>query len=288
MTGPTHRFALCAALLLAACSRGGDKDPAVVLERASTVAQQLQSASFEASFSYDAGETGMRVAGDAQGTLADGGRHMSFSFDADVTSQGEGADQTVSAAGDVIVAGENEAYIRLTRVDGSIPFLPGVGLVSDDALDKWFLSGSASSGAVSVSPDPSFIALQTRILAVTEDRSYQEIDGHECYVYDVEIDQRKAVEFLESIARQRGEVFDRQAAETYVASYVARGTMWIDADTSVIRRISWSFESAPGMGDMSASLTFRLSKHDEPVEIAPPAEYAPLSDLLPAVSLPAL
>jgi len=288
MTGHKHRFVFCVALLLAACSRGGSEDPAVVLERASTVAQQLQSAAFDASFSYDAGDTGLSIEGTARGLLADGGRQMSFSFDADVTSQEEGVDRTVSAAGDVVVAGENEAYIRLSRLDGSIPFLPGVGLVSEDALDTWFLSGSTSSGAIAVSPDPSFIALQTRILAVTDDKSYQEIDGHDCYAYDVEIDPRKAAEFLQSIASQRGEPFDRQAADTFIASYVARGTMWIDVDTSVIRQISWSFESAPGMGDMSASLMLHLSDHNEPVEITPPMEYSPLTDLLPASSLPAL
>lgn len=288
MTGSTHRLAICAALVLAACSRGGSEDPATVLERASSVAQQLQSAAFDASFSYDAGVTGLSVEGTAQGVLAEGGRQMSFSFDADVTSQEDGVDTTVSAAGDVVVAGENEAYIRLSRLDGSIPFLPGIGLVSEEALDTWFLSGSTSSGAVAVSPDPSFIALQTRILTVTQDKSYEEIDGRDCYAYDVEIDQRKAVEFLEDTARQRGEPFDRTAAETFVASYVARGTMWIDAETSVIRQIAWSFESAPGTGDMSASLTLHLGKHDEPVEITPPSAYSPLSDLLPAVSLPAL
>lgn len=287
-TGYTHRFAIGATVLLTACSRGGAEDPSVVLERASTTAQQSQSAAFDARFSYDAGERGMRVDASTDGMIADGGRQMSFSFDADVTTQQEGVDRTVSAAGDVIVAGENEAYVRLSKVDGSVPFLPGIGLVSEEALDTWYQTGEGQADPVSLSPDPSFIAMQTRVLTVTDDRSYEQVDGHDCYAYDVEIDPEKALGFLRSAAEQRGQPFDAAAAETFLSSFVAHGTMWIDAETFVIRRIEWTFGSAPQHGDMQGTFGVHFDRHGEQVEIAPPVEFSPLSDILSAVSLPTL
>jgi hypothetical protein len=287
LTGRKHRFAIGAVLVLAACSRGGDEDPAAVLERAAAKAQQVRSASFDATIAYSS--PALSADGSVEGTMADGGKRMAFRFDADVTTREEGADKTVSTEGDVVVAGENEAYVKLSRLDGSVLFLPGVGLVPDTALGRWFLAGSTASGAVDVTPDPSFVAQQARTLAVTDDRSYEEVDGHRCYVYDVTVDHAKAVEFLAETANRQGKPFDKEAAETFVSSYDARGTVYIDAETSVIRRIDWTIDPAPGQ-ENGAGVVLRLhmSKHDEPVEISPPAEYAPLSELFTDVPLPAL
>ena len=278
-TGNIHRFALCAALLLAACSRGGSEEPSVVLERATAKAQDLRSAAFDARFSYSAAEPAMSLSGTAEGTLADGGRQLSFSFEGDVTMPAEGLDQTVSVAGDVLVADQNETYLRIDRVNGSVLMLPGVGLVPTDMLDTWFLIGSASgTGAAAVTPDPSFLAMQTQTLTVTKDRSYEDVDGHECYAYNVTIDPAKMLAFLERTARERGEAFDRAEAETFLASFVATGTIWIDAESSVIRRITWNFENASGSPDMTGFFTLHFENHDEPVEISPPADAVPFPD----------
>lgn len=289
MTGHKHRFAICSALVLAACSRGGTEDPAVVLERAASKAQQLQSAAFDATFSY--ATEGFVASGSAEGELADGGKRMAFSFDADVTMRAEGADQTVSAAGDVVVAGENEAYVKLSSLEGSVLFLPGIGLVPESALGTWYLAGGSGSGSLNagVSPDPSFIATQAKTLVVTDDRSYETVDGHECYAYDVTVDPQKAVEFLAETASRQGTPFDRVAAENFVSSYDARGTLLIDAETFVIRRIDWTIEPASGQeGADRTSFSIHLNGHDEPVEISPPADARPLSELLSATPLPAL
>lgn len=287
MTGRIHRFALCATLVLAACSRGADADPAEVLEKAATAAQQLRSASFDAEFSYDSPV--LRVDGSADGTLADGGRRMSFGFDAAMSMREEGVDRTVTARGDVIVAGENEAYVRIGGVEGSVLFLPGIGLVPEQALNKWIRAGDASAPVdEALTPDPAFIARQARTLVVTDDRSFEKIDGRSCYVYDVAIDQAKAVAFLEETARARGEPFDRAAAETFLSSYESAGTVYIDAETSVIRRIDWTFGAAPGQPDVHGSFSLRLHDHDEPVEISPPTDALPVDQLLPGSSLLAL
>lgn len=286
-TGRIHRFAVLATLALAACSSGGNEDPAAVLEKAAAKAQQLQSAAFNANFSYDAQP--MSIGGTADGTLADGGKRMSFAFSVDTTIRGTGADRTVSAKGDVVVAGENEAYVRLDRVDGSILYLPGIGLVPEEALHRWIRTGQGIATADDdLTPDPAMIARQTRTLDVVRDRSYQTIDGRKCFVFDVTIDHDRMLAFLEETARTRGESFDRAAAETFLSSYESEGVAYIDASTYVIRRIDWTFSAAPGQPDMEGSFSIRLRDHDAPVEITPPSDAASLDDVLPDTTLPAL
>jgi hypothetical protein len=289
MTGYIHRFAICSVLLLAACSRGGTEDPSVVLERAATNAQQLRSAAFDVVFSH--ATEGFLASGSANGKLADGGKRMAFSFEADVTMRMEGVGQTVSTAGEVVVAGENEAYVKLSSLDGSVLFLPGIGLVPDSSLGTWYMVGGSGSGSLDsgVSPDPSFIAAQAKTLVVTDDRSYETVDGHECYAYDVTVDPQKAVEFLAETASRQGKSFDRAAAETFVSSYDARGTVLIDAETFVIRKIDWVIEPASGRESADkTSFSIRLSEHDAPVEISPPSDAKPLVELLSETPLPAL
>lgn len=287
MTGKKHRFAYCAILLLAGCSRGSTEEPSVVLERAATTAQQLQSASFDVSFSYDSSQPDIAASGTAEGTLAEGGRQLSFHFDGDMTTATEGPDQTVSVKADVVVADENETYLKIESIDGNVMFLPGIGLVPDDMLDRWFFIGS-SSGASTVTPDPSFLEMQTQSLTVLKDRGYEDVDGRDCYAYDVTIDRVKMAAFFERIAQERGQTFDREGTETFLASYEMNGTIWIDAETSVIRRISWNFENAADSSDMSGSFTIHFTDHNEPVEISPPAGAVPISDVLPTSPLPLL
>lgn len=278
MSGRPHRFAICAALLMAACSERPTEDPAVVFERAALTAQQLQSAVFDATISYDAG-TGMSVNGTINGLLADGGKQLSMTVDGDMIVPSDGLDQAVSVHGEIIVAGEGETYMKIARLDGSLPFLPGVGLVSDDMIDRWFrIGGGSSSGVVAITPDPSFLELQTQSLTVVQDRSFEQVDEHRCYAYDVTLDPAKTVAFLENVAAERNQPFDRAAAEAFVAAYAAKGTIWIDAETSVIRRITWSFE---GTEEPRAMLTFslHLTEHNQPVMIVPPSDTVPLPAL---------
>lgn len=283
MSGRIHRFAICAGALLAACSRGGAEDPAVVLERAASTAMQLRSAAFVANVEYDMPDDGVHANVAADGVLAEGGRQLSFAFDLSLTMPGpQGPAQTVTAEGDVVVADEREAYLRIARADGSTLFLPGIGLIPADMLDRWFRLGDGEAAdAAGVTPDPSFVAMQAQVIRVTRDRSYATVDGERCYVYDVTIDAAKALAFLERAASEAGRPFDRAEAETFLRSYVAEGTVWIDEDTSVIRRIDWSFESAPGADIATGSFSLRLSDHDEPVEIAPPMDAVPLETALP-------
>ncbi len=288
LTGLRHRFTFCALLLLAACSRGGAEDPAIVLERAVANAQRIESARFDISFFYSSETDGLKLDGTANGVLGEGGRQLSFSFDADITTRNEGADQTVEAGGDIIVTGENESYMRITRADGSVLFLPGIGLVPEDMLNRWFALGGTSSGAAAVTPDPSFIAMQTHALRVLRDRSYEKVDGFRCYAYDVTIDAPKLVEFLETTAKQREEPFDRPSAQALIDAYDAEGTVWIDESSSVIRRISWTFTGKDSSTHSRASLSLHLQDHNLPVKIAPPIGAVPMNDVLSDPALPSL
>lgn len=283
--GILHRSALCAALLLGSCSPAPAEDSATVLGKAVAKAHTLESAVFSAKFSYEIPTPYMSFSAGAEGSLADGGRQLKFSFDAKATTAGDPLHQTISVEGDVIVADEQETYLRLDSVIGSVPILPGIGLVPAEMLGTWFRIGSSST-AGTVTPDPSIMAMQTEALMVTRDRSFEKVGGRDCYAYDVTIDRSKLLTLLEKIAQERGEPFDRVQAEKFLSAYEARGTIWIDAQTYVIREIAWIFENAPGSPVMEASLNMQLRDHDEAVEIVPPADAVPYSDTMNASSLP--
>lgn len=287
MTGPPHRFAFCALLVLAACTPGGGEPPETVLARAAAQVQQLQSAVFDASFSYAGGVPVFRAEGRIDGVLAEAGRQLSFALEGSMTVPSEGPERTVSVDADVVVAGEGEAYVRLRRADGSVLLLPGVGLVPEEALDRWFsVGGGTASGAQALTPDPSLIALQTEAVVVTKDRGYDTVDGERSHAYDIAIDRAKMLAFLERVSVERSQPFDRTSAEALLDAYEAAGTIWIDASTSVLRRVSWTFESTGDAPASRATLSLHLSKHNEPVTIAPPADAVPLKEGLPNAILP--
>lgn len=284
-TGQKHRYLLAAAVLLASCAPRPHEEPTVVLDRAAAKARQLQSASFEGNFSYRTAQPEISVSGTMRGDMADGGRQLSFNLTGDMTMPADGPDQTVSVDADVIVADENETYLRIDRMEGSVLMLPGIGLIPSDMQHKWFSMISAT-GATAVTPDPSFLELQTQTLAVERDRSFQKVGGHECFAYDVTLDPEKFLAFLERTAQERGQPFKRDEARAFVDSIDAHGTIWIDAETSVIRSVSWQLKNTPGHADMSASFTATFDGHDEPVEIAPPADAVPFTDAMSSVQLP--
>ncbi len=286
LTGKIHRLSFCAVLVLAACSRGGAEEPSIVLERAASAARQLQSAAFDAAVSYETPKSSMAAA--LVGSLAEAGRQLSFALDGTITTETEGFDQTVSIGADVTVAGEGEAYVRLRRADGGILMLPGVGLVPQELLGRWFRTGGTTASGSGLTPDPGLIAMQTQVLTVTKDRSYEDVDGERCYAYDVILDRTKLLAFLERVARERGDPFEREQAIALLDAYDAEGTIWIDASTSVIRRVSWKFVSVGDAPHTRATLTLRFKNHNEPVTIVPPADASSLSDALPAANLPAL
>lgn len=289
ITGTIRRFSALGLLLLVACARGGADDPAVVLERASSIAHQLQSSAFDVAFTYTTAGSAVKIDGTAEGVMADAGNQLSFSVDAAITMPTNGLDQTVETQGDIVVMGEGEAYVRVQRADGSVLFLPGIGLIPSDMLDRWIRIGNGSgSGSVGLTPDPSFIGLQTEALLVTEDRSYERIDGRDCYAYDVSLVRSKALAYFERIATERNEPFDRVAAEAFLDSYLATGTIWIDDETSVIRRILWTFAGSGEAEGTIVTFDLHLYDHNEPVTIIAPTGATNVNDLMPSTSLPIL
>lgn len=245
----------------------------------------MRSASFDGSFSYRSIQPKVSLSGTTTGTMADGGRQLSFNMSGDLTLPADGPDQTVSIDADVIVADENETYLRIDRMEGSVLMLPGIGLLPADMQHRWF-SMVTQSGSSTVTPDPSFLELQTEALVVEADRSFQDIDGHECYVYDVALDPAKLLAFFERTAKERQQPFKREEAQEFIESIEAHGTVWIDAESSVLRSISWRLKNAPGHPEMSASFTVTFDNHDLPVEISPPADAVPFVDAVADSPLP--
>ncbi len=206
-----------------------------------------------------------------EGSIGQGGRQIMFDTRADITMPTMGAGQSLTVEADVVVPAEEETYLRIRRADGSMLFLPGIGLLPTELVGKWFSVGTPGEGdGIVVTPDPSLLTLQTQAVRVTNDRSYEDIDERSCYVYDVELDREAAFLFLKRVAEERDQPFDDKAAEDFLRSIEAVGTIWIDSESLVVRRIEWQIDSVGEAPEMHADISLHLSKHNEPVAILPP------------------
>jgi hypothetical protein len=94
----------------------------------------------------------------------------------------------------------------------------------------------------------------------------------------VTIDKDKLQEFLAEVARREGIV---NPALPDFSSINAIGHLWIDADTFVIHRLSWTITSNNALKPLHIDILVDLTHQNEPVTITPPAGAEPFP--IPAV-----
>lgn len=272
---------LCSVVLLSSCTRAGSLPPTQVLHKAAEAGQLLSSAAFSVSADFS-GETDLldgRWDGtlNASGTLTDGGRQLQFTFTADTKQKTEGkGDSDIALSADVVVAAENEVYLKLHTftIDPPSSILPPDLLKA--LLAQWWIipSGSgADTPSDSITPDPSLLRMQASVIRVVRDNGLVEINNRTAYQYDVEMDPAKMKDYFIEVTRMQGK--DAEEEIQALAELQATGKIWIDADTFQTHRILWNIHSTNPTKPQDSTLDISITRHNEPVTITLPADAAP-------------
>ena len=216
------------------------------------------------------------------GILQDAGDsvQMDVSVDALVAPGGDGS-QTfrLQGAGEMIVVGKKELFFKVeslsTEPDGTL-FQPE--LLALLTGQWWTVPAPASDQAGTVpggtmTPSPSVLRAQAQVVRVTADRGTDTVGGSAAYHYDVALDSGKLLAYLEEVAAARKETIDRESLRASIAGLDASGEMWIDAETYVLKKVTWEISTLKtGQGTLSGSFTVLLSDFDAAPVVAPPAD----------------
>ncbi len=278
-----NRFFLATSSLvfLVSCTRAGTLPPSQVLHKAAEAGQMLESAAFTVTADFS-GTTDMlegtwEGTATINGTLSDGGKQLQFALTTDAEKTDEqNTDSTVNLSADVIVAAENEVYLKLN----TFTFNPPSQLLPPDLLtqmlSQWWVipSGTTEEGsAEDITPDPSLLRMQASVIKVTDDNGLTTIDNRTAYQYDVEIDPAKMKDYFMEITRMQGK--DAEKEVQALADLQATGKIWIDAETFQTRRIQWNIHSKNPKKPQDLTLIMAITRHNEPVTITLPAHAAP-------------
>lgn len=255
----------------------GALPPDQVLQKATEAAGTLSSAHFvihatvNGHTSFLPGSLDGTV--DANGDMQNGGNQLSLTVNADIKRTAD-TSNTFNVQADVVVAGQNDAYMRLNAltINPESSLLP-TALVSQ-LLNQWWHMPARSSGSTvqqNVTPDPELLRMQTQVITVSKDDGMTSINGHSAYHYDVSIDQSKLATYLAEIARRQ----NAPSRTLDLSSMNAQGQIWIDADTFLIHQLVWDISSKDPAQPFHASITVTLTKQNQPVTIVPPANAKP-------------
>lgn len=263
-------------VLLAACSAQDIVvlPPEQVMERAADQVHSLSSATFHATASIEhllpgAGTVGIT----SDGVMQDGGRQLAFTVNAVMEDPNGKQDSSVEA--ELIVAGDDETFVKLHTLKGDIPaafFGNGV-----PPLDVWwqFPSQQGSAPGSSLTPDPSLMRAQAQVVNIERDRGIAEVGGHSVYQYDTVVDIAKLRAYLQEVAEARGEAFDAKAFEQSWARLSIRGVLEIDAKTFFVRKIDWTFVPVDEGKGLRGTISMTLSDHNTAAPVVPPTDAQP-------------
>ncbi|MDD5623430.1 MAG: hypothetical protein PHI23_01830 [Candidatus Peribacteraceae bacterium] len=243
--------------------------PEEVLRNAAQKSSELLSAHFTVDAEYAVTSSTMPTTGTAKltGALQDGGEQVSFTLDAAAQMAPEGGESfTITATSDVFLVGKEEVYFRLSALSVD----PASDLFKEDLLQYllnkwWFLPSSAAqekAPAADITPPPSLIRAQSQVVQVTKDLGMTEINGREAYHYAVTVDAAKLLAYLEQVAVEQQQPFDRTATEQSLSTLQADGELWIDAETFFVQKIIWNIKSFALGEDLTLNGTFTASLTD--------------------------
>jgi len=276
---------LIASLVLTSCGITAEQGlPAEeVLRLTAEKSSTLLSASFEAKTDFKVHNMAFPASGAAtiKGTLQDGGNAMQFNAVVDTLVSPEGANETFHILGDadVVMMGKGETYLHLNALSTQ----PEQNLFKKDLLElmtgKWWLLPSGGNGTNIpggvLTPSPSFLKLQSQVVRVTSDEGFTTVDGRKAYHYRVGLDTEKLLQFLEQVSRDRKETFDRNAVMPLLSKIKANGELWVDAETFLLRRVSWEIEGIQEQGGgmiVDGSFSVTLTDHNSAPPILSPKD----------------
>lgn len=267
------------AIILASCARVQGVAPAEVLRRAARASQELSSAHVSVIADLSSTTSAMHI--EADGRMQDAGRQMAFMFSVENTSRAQADAYQWQATGEVIVAAEEEVYLRLLSLGSNPPHpLIGGGHLAPLLKQWWHIPQEGQRQRAPITPDPRFLRLQTEIVHVEHDRGITDLRGDEAYHYDVRLDERKLLAFLEEVARERGETFDEEEWGKTLNDSDIRGELWIDVERYVLHQASWTVtprEESRSIDSQTFTLLAVIRDHDAADPVVPPTESKPFS-----------
>jgi len=270
--------------ILVSCS-GAQTPPADVLQKTSLATQTLMSARFDGSaqFSRMPSPLGGLVNGSLsfQGVMRDAGKQLDFLMAVDVNPP-ENEAEKINATLQLIVAGEDEVYMKVDALSASAGAGPAFPLMNE-LQNKWWRipSTDGANSATAVTADPEFLRIQSETVDVIKDHGYQTVNGRKSHHYDVVINKDKLAEYLHEVSKRRGQ--EQQITEIHasLADTDMTGEMWIDAETYHIHRINWHLVPTGGTEGTDTLFTINLYEHNKDVSIQPPQRSEPFpADLM--------
>lgn len=252
----------------------------IVLKNAQDAVQHLQSAVFAMNTHLN-GQTDLikgQWEGDANfaGEMANGGKQLQFSLNAEFKNASSTNESThIKLNSDFMIAGENETYMRVNElmIDPATPLLSPALLTQ--MMNQWWLIGSGkhSDAPADITPDPTYLQMQTAIIKVTKDRGLTEINKHTAYLYDITIDKEKLRSYLQQMYTAQGKTPTEK--ELAFADIDANGQIWIDSSSFVIHRIVWDITSHDSANPFQAHIDISLADHNKQIIIKIPANAQP-------------
>ena len=279
-------FCTVCCITLAAClSQNGSArlSPEEVLQKAADATQTLRSAQYVAQGNFDAALDAWLAEGTVRmnGSLNDAGEQLHFQVDVMANIRDGKEEYTAQGNLEVSLLSRDEVYMNVHSLSSEPPNAIFRPEVLRNLTDRWWLlpPGDTPPEAVGMTPDPRLLQIQSQVVTVSKNRGMETIEGRETYHYDVTLDPEKLLEYLSTLAAERGEAFDAAKVRQDLSGIKASGELWIDAGTFYMQKISWNVQQIPieGGGTASASVTITFRNHNTAPDLEPPAGAMPFS-----------
>lgn len=281
-----HRkyFLLTSVLLLSACSESSTITPLPaeeVLQESARASQTVESAAYDGSISFSTKFEEVLIASfdvAIQGTFQSSAKQAHFTVNGGGKMADGDGESSLQGNVEVILAGQNEMYVHIHDVSVE----PEDGLMRQEMIDKvkgswWQLppDPQAQDLPTSVTPDPRLLQAQTQVVVVTNDHGLTKLDGHDVYHYDVSIDPDKLIAYLkQSVPEGQDASEDEAQLRDMLSRTDVLGTMWIDAQSYLPRKVQWKIAKKPNQPGATYTLevTMAFTDHNAVAPITPPAE----------------
>ncbi len=240
---------------------------------------QLQSAAVSVEAEVHTPQTtsgSIRAHASLQGVLQNGGRSMQAEADVKGSVTADHATHAFRVTGDVVTEQGTRIYARLRSASIDPPYTQHMTDVLYELQGPWWQLPSSSPLGSFMTPDPNLLQNQADIVRVTRDRGIQRIHGRDVYRYDVTLDPVRLLFYLQRVAEQSGQPFDKTEVAAQLLPYEAAGELWIDAETFAMHRVHWRVLLA-GAADPVLDMTTELTRHNIADPVQPPADAQDLS-----------
>ncbi len=265
-------FLAGSALILFSCTPASVLPPEQVVEQAIQAAHDVESARFVLTGTWEGDSP---FGSSSQLTLASQGwmHRENKQLQATVKLEGTAAQQPLSIAADIIMAGPHEAYVKEQRIG-----------------QWWKLPSDTQTLGTEITPDPRLLELQLQSVRVVRDEGMTELHGKLHYHYALEIDKTKLLQFLRQSAQEQQQHFDAEQWEEALKNTEMAGAVWIDSERFNVGKLQWTLRGKST--EIPWNLSFEISFNDfnaAPVIVPPPGATDLPADstlLMPSDAIP--